>query len=156
MNDAIQPLAGTYFSLLPMELRQLLYLYFNTVDLTYYIRPFSHVTYILTSLDIPNINWFHVNMVFDKEYMKPLRMIDMANLIRSVKNKMMLLKLKDNAEIAINPVTKLDVNYFSANVISLRSYLDNYQHIITSSTNIPICLSLVEFLEKVYDALKKE
>ena len=153
---AIYPVERTYLTLVPLELRKLLYLYVNTLDITFTISDYTELIYIFIYRESTRDAQF--TMAFDKEYIKSTKMITkMLNFINILKNKMTYepQRLKWNG-------TKVDITsltlllHHNDYTIVLQSYYSLAKTEMITACSIPICIKLIESLEKVYDALKKE
>ena|SRR5581483_4581245 len=154
--DAIYPLADTYLTLLPTELRKLLYFYVNTTGMTYKIFHGSKHTTIHLSLP-PN---FSIIMVLDNEYMKQYNVIsqDMLPFIELHKYKMTFHIPPGMATLVsgleLNDVTTL-FETFGSNM-ELQTYLNDTHDYRTNLFLIPFCIEVIEALEQVHNVLSKE
>lgn len=152
MSAAIYPLNGTYLILIPLALRELLYLYVNTSDMKYKIYDYRRDI----RLELVYSSRIVIYMVFDKIYMKndDTSRVDMLKFIAISKQKMIYHEDANEKLIYLflNPVTTLSLNY--AKYPDLTTYLNESFENITNVITIPLSIEFVEALEKVYAILK--
>src|ERR1700738_1602574 len=76
--DAISLIPNTYFTLMPTELRKLLYLYVNTAGLKYKIT-YKRIINIRAS----NIYWFTIILLIDELYLKANVMLPFIEFLKA-------------------------------------------------------------------------
>lgn len=144
--ESIHPLTGTYFTLLPIELRELLYLYFNTEAMTY--KNGENKRSVVTDI---RINGLKITLHTNKVYMKLLGE-RLLSFIDDLKQHMSL-NTKVGRQIALNELLllTLDTEYF----IVIENTTNEAQVFVSSATYVPVCIQFVECLQQVYEILNK-
>lgn len=154
--NAIYPVERTYLTLVPLELRELLYLYVNTVAMENVIKDAVELVYAFIYLtDIEGVRFI---IVFNKRYMRSNeRLNDMSKFINFLKIKMTY-KYQNYGWTGVNvDITSLTLLVHHIDyTIGLQSHELMSKMDILTTCSLPVCITLVEVLEKTYDMLKKE
>jgi len=148
--DSIYPLENTYLTLLPVELRQLLYLYFNTAYLTYRLTKNTH----LLRINMKHIYWFRILLVFNENYVND----DMLKFIATLKDEMALIPMVKRSSSII-----LDLNITQGKTLIITSFnsiivrgTEGLNNEISMTIDIPFCIEIVKALEEVYNTFKQK
>ena len=152
---AIQPFPGTYLSILPRELRAILYNYKNSLNMTYTFRTGMHDE-IYLYIDI-NKRPF-TTITFDKIYMKNFDTINnidaFIDFISQEMTGYLSIEMQSDGvdAIDINDIQSLtEFTYFE---MSLETYKDDRKNTTLSRSSIPLCIQLIELLRELRDMLK--
>jgi|SRR5581483_5180016 len=150
--EAIYPLEGTYLTLLPIELRKLLYFYVNTAYVKYNIEEV--IDDIFVSVSKKNIEWFQYLLIFERKHMQ---LTNILTFIEFLKKQLKVIPVS-NTEIRtrkldINSVTSLSVS-FTARII-IKNFTDNTKTISIGGSSLPLSIETIQMLENIYNMLKK-
>ena len=150
--EAISPLTGTYFTLLPVELRRLLYLYFNTLDMTYNSKNIGNMRAILTYIHVNNIN---LDIYTDRTSMNvtPYKG-QFLSFINDLKQVMNLSHITSTSNVYSGD-TLMILHYPRTWNIVIENFTDYRRQYISSTIYIPLCIQLVDCFQQIHDLLKQ-
>lgn len=152
MEEVIHPIQNTYLQLLPVELRNSLYFFKNTIRFLFKIAKIKDG--LVVSIRIYDIKWFIMTLVIEREH---ILWYDMANFIKFAKNVMALrptgLFPTAGLLISANSVTNLTIKYHS-DALTVDYYPNNQKNNVISSIDLPLCTDLLKLLENIDVLLK--
>lgn len=153
MPYSIYPFPNTYFSVLPRELRELLYNYKNTINMTYDVRAYPAVMIIEIKI---NGEWL-CKMTLDGKHMKDSGVLDNIQPFIDFISQEMTGQLPDWMEEG--GVEGLDINEiqtlseFTYRAITLTTYENDMKNNSLSWSTIPLCIQLVVLLQEIHKYL---
>lgn len=151
--DAIVPLIGTYFALLPVELRRLLYLYFNTSNMTFSIN--NNFKDIVVSINFKSDKNIRLLLYFDKFFVKSQRLQSFINRSLEVMNLLRTTSFTYDIFVSRQLVLELFYSNFSIDVTNYSSNPLESNADYLSITIIPLSIQLLDCLQQVYKLLTK-
>lgn len=144
MDNAIYPITDTYLTLMPLELRQLLYLYINIGDIEYDIdQGFQD---FIVGINIPSKQWYRTVILVNKQHVKKHK-TTILHFINELKSRMMYKGSQFSASVILTPMVRLELLH--RHTIAIKSLEQSTTSAFIVGTTLPMCIPMFNLLSEL-------